>query len=211
MYAHNLFIVFSSTPNKMGKFIRCITGNAYNHISISFDENLSVMYSFARRYYRTPLYGGFVTEQPSRYHIQNRAAEIEVCKIPLSSEDYILLSNRITDMQRNRDHFLYNYFSAIAALFHKSYPVPDAYICSEFCASILKDIHFPLPNKKYLSISHIRKCLQPYYVYSGQMFSYEDTDPQYFAKHPLPKPFLATLRSIVTLMKRSHNKNLCSV
>lgn len=211
MYVHNLFVVFSSTPNKMGKLIRFITGNVYNHISISFDENLSTMYSFARRYYRTPLYGGFVTEHPSRYHIHNRAADIEVYKIQLSADDYTLLSNRIADMERNCDHFLYNHFSAIAASFGKSFPVADAYICSEFCTSILNDIKFPLPNKKYFSISDIRKYLQPYCVYSGQMFPCEDIDAQYFAKRPLPKPLLSTLRLIMTLIKRMHNKNLCSV
>jgi len=201
MDAQYLYIIFSSTPNRMGRFIRFVTGSVYNHISIAFDENLSTMYSFARRYYRTPLYGGFVTEHPSRYHIRKKAAEIMVCKIPISSEDYASLSNRIADMEHNREHFIYNHFSAIAASFRRSYPITDAYICSEFCISLLKDIGFSLPDKNYLSICEIRQCLQPYCVYSGPM-PRNSTDAQYFSKHPVTRPFLSTLRLFYKLVKR---------
>ena len=68
-----LYIVVSSTPSRMGHFIRRITGQDYNHISVSLDPQLLTMYSFARRYYRTPLFGGFVQETPARYCINGTA------------------------------------------------------------------------------------------------------------------------------------------
>ena len=59
-----LYVVFSATPYRMGKLIRFVTREPYNHVAISTEASLTRMYSFARRFYRTPFYGGFVTEEP---------------------------------------------------------------------------------------------------------------------------------------------------
>jgi hypothetical protein len=71
MQTQYVYIVFSSTPYRIGKFIRRLTREAYNHVSIALDPDLTKMYGFARRYYRTPFYGGFVRESLSRYHQVN--------------------------------------------------------------------------------------------------------------------------------------------
>ena len=73
----SLYVLFSATPYRMGKCIRFITGEPYNHVSIATEEDLRECYGFARRYYETPFYGGFVTERPSRY-IHNGPAAISI-------------------------------------------------------------------------------------------------------------------------------------
>ena len=86
MEKQHIYVVFSSTPYKMGKFIRAMTRESYNHVSIALDESLSQMYSFSRRYYRTPLYGGFVHESRSRYHVNGDATRICLCALPVTSQ-----------------------------------------------------------------------------------------------------------------------------
>ena len=76
-----IYVVFSSTPYKIGKTIRMLTGEKYNHVSISLDAELTQMYSFARRYYKTPFYGGFVKESLSRYQLNQNKATIKICKM----------------------------------------------------------------------------------------------------------------------------------
>ena len=67
MEEKKLYVVFSATPLKVGSMIRTVTGEKYNHVSISFSPRLKTLYSYARYYKKAPLYGGFVKENAERY------------------------------------------------------------------------------------------------------------------------------------------------
>ena len=114
-----IYVVFSSTPYKIGKLIRRVTGGTYNHVSISLDESLTQMYSFSRRYYRTPFYGGFVHESRSRYHVNGDATRICLCAIPVTPQQYEDLYNMIQSMHRRSRVYIYNHLSALGAVIHK--------------------------------------------------------------------------------------------
>jgi len=104
---NNIYVVFSATPYLIGKAIRHVTGQTYNHVSIALDENLAQMYGFARRFYRTPLYGGFVKETLSRYQVNGKATQICVCKLPVTEDQYNALAARLnimfSDKKRSND------------------------------------------------------------------------------------------------------------
>ena len=57
-----LYVVFSTTPFKIGKFIRFITGYNYNHVSVSLNKDLKKMYSVGRLNPYNTIIGGFVHE-----------------------------------------------------------------------------------------------------------------------------------------------------
>ena len=83
-----VYIVLSATPYRMGRWIRRATGEAYNHVSIATEESLTTLYSFARRYYRTPFHGGFVTETPDRYHHKGLSSHIRLYRLPVEAVLY---------------------------------------------------------------------------------------------------------------------------
>ena len=83
------------TPYKIGKMIRTLTGEPYNHVSIALDEELDRMYAFARRYCRVPLYGGFVKETTSRYAPDGVPSMVKIHKLPVSPEAYDALAQRL--------------------------------------------------------------------------------------------------------------------
>ena len=92
----DIYIMFSSTPSKMGSFIRFMTGNKYNHVSLSFREDLGHLYSFARYYKNTPFVGGFVEESVLRYFLLgSETVRVKICKIPISDEKYSSLFNAL--------------------------------------------------------------------------------------------------------------------
>ena len=101
----HLYVVFSSTPWKMGSFIRMMTHNGYNHVAIATDPELKTLYSFARRYCDTPFYGGFVCESAVRYRNRGHIADIKVCAVPVSEEQYRIAYNKIEEMRKNSDQF----------------------------------------------------------------------------------------------------------
>ena len=180
-----IYVVFSSTPYKMGKLIRSVTRDEFNHVSISLDKELTQMYSFARRHYRLPLYGGFVHESPSRYYVKGKTADICLCALPVSPRKYLALSNLLKDMDRKSRTYLYNHLSALGAVIRRPVRARDAYTCVEFCVKILQDLEIQIPPATYYSVGDIHKLLAPFAIYNGPMPASSGFDAAYFAKKPI--------------------------
>lgn len=197
-----LYIVFSSTPYRIGKFIRKLTGEAYNHVSIALDEDLTRMYGFARRYYRTPFYGGFVHESLSRYHVNGVSADICICKLPVTQQQYQDLSRFLEGMYQNQKAYTYNHLSAAAAPIRRPVKVRDAYTCVEFCVQILHDLGVDLLPDKYYTVGDVEKQLRPYAVYVGPAPPSTQFDHQYYADKPISHPTAATVSAFFSLLKR---------
>lgn len=201
-----LYIVFSSTPYRVGKMIRKVTRQKFNHVSIALDADLKQMYGFARRYYRTPLYGGFVQESTSRYHVRGKITQIQLCRIPVTQERYEALENRVSDMYANQDRYLYNHLAAISSIFRRTVPVKDAYICVEFGVSMLHDAGMDIDPKKFYSIADLMEIMRPYTIYSGPIPDAEFIDENYYSEKPVRHPVWTTVRSIFALFPRMAQK-----
>lgn len=199
---HYLYMVFSATPYRMGRAIRMLTGETYNHVSVALDEDLTQMYSFARRYYRTPFYGGFVRETKSRYHLGRKSAQICLCKVPVHPEQYEAITQTLLEMHQKEDQYLYNHLSVWTALFHRPVKVKNAYTCVEFCNEILNLAGMHTPAGKYQSLGSLWKLLQPYAVYTGPIPKADSFDETYFSKKPLASPVKTTLQAFCKLFPR---------
>lgn len=196
-----LYIIFSSTPYRIGKLIRGFTGETYNHASLSLDESLQPMYGFSRRFYRTPFYGGFVQESLSRYHANGAVSQFKVCKLPITQRQYEQFSHKLQAMYQRREHYLYNHLSVVSAPFGKLIPVKDAYICVEFCVHMLHQAGVDLDPRKYYSVGQLAQLLDPYTVYTGPA-PIGEYDPDYYQAKPVPHPCLTSLRNIAALFPR---------
>ena len=150
-----LYVVLSATPTRTGAFIRRYTRNSFNHISISFDSKLEPLYSFARHFYSTPFYGGFVKESLSRYHLKGSAAHLRVFRIPVSQEQLAQLHRHIDYMLSRQDQYLYNHLSALAVPFRKTVKTSDSYTCVEFCVEILHSIGLSVTPGKFYSLRQL--------------------------------------------------------
>lgn len=201
-----IFVVFSATPYKVGKIIRMVTGEKYNHASIALDKNLTQMYSFARRYHETPLYSGFVKESSVRYCKNGTRASVIVYKLEVSEARYNAVAERLEAMYQNREQYLYNHLSAMIVPFHKNIPLKDAYTCVEFCVEILRMLGIRVKPGKYYAIKDLMEILRPYAFYSGPMPCSRKKDPEYLKKKPLEHPFQESVKSITKLLPRVKRK-----
>jgi len=100
----DIYVVISATKSKLGSCIRFFTNNAYNHVSISFDEDLKDMVSFARYYYQMPFYGGYVHESIERYY----DAQIILYKISLDNESYKKVRSEVRQFEENSKDYVYH-------------------------------------------------------------------------------------------------------
>ena len=201
-----IYVILSSTPYKIGKMIRKVTRNSYNHVSIAVDQDMTQMYSFARRYCRTPLYGGFVVESASRYYRNDTCSSVKVHRIPISQEQYDGLEKRLANMTENKNRYLYNHLSVLTGLLRRPVHLRDAYTCVEFCVEILNMVGFPVVPGKYYSIGDLVHLLHPYMVYTGPMPSPDSYDTEYYARKPVPHPIWATTKSMLALVPRFISK-----
>lgn len=197
-----LYIIFSSVPTKIGKLIRTITRFPYNHLSISLDPELKSMYSFARRYYSTPFYGGFVHESISRYHIKTKQSQIILCRIPITSEQFHSLSQKLQTMLENNDRYIYNHLSAITSIIHKNIKLTDAYMCTEFVVEILHSIGIHIDPKAFYSIRDLEKMLHCFVIYTGPIPEADIYDATFFTRRPLPHPWLSTIAAFIRQFQR---------
>ena len=162
-----LYVIFSATPYRMGRFIRMVTGYAYNHVAIATEEDLSKLYAFARRFYRTPFYGGFVAEHPCRYHHNGVSAAIRLYRLPLTNRQWDRLQEILLTMRNQADRYLYNHLSALLAPLHIKVKVKNAFTCAEFAVSVLSSLGFDFDTRHFYTIGDISDRLESYHIYSG--------------------------------------------
>ncbi len=138
-------------------------------MALSFTEDLSNCYSFARRYRKTPFCGGFVSESPKRYVKNGRAAKIRVYKIPVTDNEFLLAKNKCLGFEKMEKKTAYNNFSAVMSLVHIKVRVKNAYTCVEFITEILNDISSvkSVSKKKWYSVDSLMMRLEKFKVYTG--------------------------------------------
>lgn len=198
----NLYVLFSATPYRMGRMIRFVTREPYNHVAIALDADLNELYAFARRYYRTPFYGGFVTERSSRYHHNGTAANICLCRLPVTQTQWERLNQRLSHMCDHPNRYLYNHLSALAAPFHYKIDVRDAFTCAEFTVSVLQELGFGFSSWKFYSIGDIAKKLEIFRCYEGQFPVPPEENTGFFDPHPVRHPLFTSTRDILKLIWR---------
>ena len=198
-----LYVIFSATPLKMGSIIRTATGERYNHVSLSLSPRLEKMYSFARRYKSTPLYGGFVCETPARYRYNGKVAEAFVCALPISEQQHCELSQKFNEMEKSAHQYYYNLFSAALAPLSVRFPVKNSFTCAEFAAYIISKVYPMISADKFYSVDDLRQLLSDFAVYYGDFPNIKDSHPDlsYEEQIPFRKVCRLTFRSGKNLVK----------
>lgn len=166
-----VYIVLSSTPCKLGKFIRVMTHYTYNHVSVSLTPTLDDMYSFARHYKQTPLCGGFVNESHLRYKNNSRYAKIKIFALPINDLQYTDIENFLSSVSANSPEYVYNTISAMCSVLHKKIIINHAFTCIEFAIEILSQFQkeVDIKSDKFYSIKQLDNLLNPYLIYEGSI------------------------------------------
>lgn len=132
------YIVLSQTGTVLSCILKVITGDEYNHASISPYKDLHKMYSFGRKHPYNPFWGGFVVESKDfgtfKRFSKTRA---QVLAVPMEEEKHQALSEMLETMAADPKKYHYNYLGlTLAALrIHKKWD--NYFYCSEFVKEML--------------------------------------------------------------------------
>ncbi len=134
----NVYIVISQTGTILSRILKIITRREYNHASISLEEDLSVMYSFGRKYPYNPFFGGFVKESANFGTFKRFSdTKVLVLRLNIGEGEYNTLSSRIRTMLLNPQEYKYNYLGLYLAALKISFKSENRYYCSEFVKDLL--------------------------------------------------------------------------
>ena len=162
-----LYIVFSATGYKTGRFIRVVTRGSYNHVSVALDPDLCEVYSFGRLKRGMPFCAGFVREGAERFRWNNSMARIAVCAVDIDDARMEEVRRRLDEMCSGQKKYVYNMISAVCVPFRRQIVIRDSYTCIEFALSILKTAGLPLGDS-YYSITDLYELLRHCEIYRGE-------------------------------------------
>ncbi len=162
-----IYIILSQTGNFISRALKFFTHDEYNHVSISFDQNLETMYSFGRLNPYNPFHGGFVVEGKEIGTFKRfQKTKSMVLELPIDDEKYNSLKIFISEFLHQKEKYKYNYMGVLLAYFHKDYAPKWKYYCSQFVRECLANSHvenldkipkiarpidfLALPNKKII-------------------------------------------------------------
>lgn len=157
-----IYIVLSCGNTFPKRAYRMLTDCKYDHVSVSFNENLSVMYSFAKHHLDVPLEGGFVAEYPSRYIAEGGDIPIKVFAYEVSEEEYMRVREVIRRMTTHPQIYSYNIYDKAASVVGGSFRLRRSYTDLSFVCRLLR-----LGNIR--TIKELDFVLTPCLVYDGTM------------------------------------------
>ncbi len=180
-----LYVVFWITTTRIGKFIRFMTGQRYNHVSLSLFPDLHQCYTFSRHHENVPFFGGFVKESLRRYPRGERT-RIKVCKLALDRQEYAALQAYLQPFLERSDDYVYNLPSAATTIFAKRLHLSESYTCVEFVTDALRDSGYIPHIPNFCTIEQLELLLSDAVVYEGAVDAYpqpqsweEDTYPEH--------------------------------
>lgn len=135
-----IYLVLSETGSFPSRFIRFFTGDAYTHVSLSLNRELTEMYTFGRKYLYSVYPGGYIKERiHERIYKRFKNTRIAVLEIPVDEGTYVNIQSKVRNMYERKEEYRYSYLGVFLANFNKNKKRKNYYYCSEFIYELLKE------------------------------------------------------------------------
>ena len=145
----NIYILLSRTGTVPSKVIRFLKPMPYAHASIAFDENLSEMYSFARKRVHYPFYCGLIDEDIDKGVFgRKKTTKCLVLRLPVTEEEFGRVHETVEKFKEQRKRYGYNYLGVFAARVHIAIERKYNYFCTQFVDKVLQMSGIDLFGKK---------------------------------------------------------------
>ncbi|OMF79307.1 hypothetical protein [Paenibacillus glucanolyticus] len=172
----SVFILLTNTGTLFTKVIQGYTRAPYNHASISFNRELSELYSFGRKNPNNPLNGGFVKEDLrtgtfSKY--PNTTCVIYELRV--SERDIEKMKRVLQAFIRKDKKYFYNILGVLGIALKEPIEFSNSYFCSQFVAEILHRSGVRLWDKlpALVTPDDFRQSERLDLIYEGKLCEYE--------------------------------------
>ncbi len=132
-----IYILLSDTGTILTRLIKSYTKKPYNHASIAFDAELIEVYSFGRKTAKNPFIGGFVREDI--HSVIFSQADCAIYSLNITNDEFQQMHQYIQEIASKKENYRYNFIGLFGVLFKKPIKRKNAFFCSQFVASVLKE------------------------------------------------------------------------
>lgn len=171
----SVFILLTNTGTLFTKMIKSYTRAPYNHASISFNEELSELYSFGRKQPGNPLNGGFVREDIKTGTFSKYPnTTCVIYELQVSEREVEKMKRVLQLFIKQRNKYLYNILGVIGIALKEPVEFSNSYFCSQFVAEILERSGIKLWDKlpALVTPDDFRQSDRLHLIYEGKLSDY---------------------------------------
>ena len=133
-----VYIVITQSGSILSKILKIVTRAPYNHVSLSLNTDLHVMYSFGRLKPKNPVIGGFVKESPfSGTFARFSNTKALVLYMDVSEKQYEAMERHLQALYNRKDQYKYDVIGLLLAAFRVKYTRKNRYYCSEWVKEMM--------------------------------------------------------------------------
>lgn len=170
-----VYILLTNTGTLFTKSIQTYTKAPYNHASISFNRELTEMYSFGRKNPSNPLNGGFVKEDVwTGTYSKFPDTTCVIYELGVTARQVEKMKRVLQFFIKNRKKYMYNILGVLGITIEEPIEFSNSYFCSQFVAEILKRSGIHLWNKlpALVTPDDFRQQEQLQLIFEGKLFDY---------------------------------------
>jgi len=172
----SVYILLTNTGTFFTKIIQGYTKAPYNHASISFNRELSELYSFGRKHPNNPLNGGFVKEdiQTGTFSKYPNTTCV-IYELQVSDREVEKMKRVLQIFIRSQRKYLYNILGVIGIALQEPVEFSNSYFCSQFVAEVLERSGIKLWNKlpALVTPDDFRQSERLNLIYVGKLSEYK--------------------------------------
>jgi hypothetical protein len=169
-----IYLLLTDTGTVLNRMIKTYTKKPYNHASIAFDADLMEVYSFGRKTANNPFIGGFVQEDMQS--VLFRQAGCAIYSLTITNDEFQKMHDFIQAIDSKKEEYRYNFIGLFGVLLKKPINRKNAFFCSQFVASVLKESKIIDLKEKDLPL--VKPCDLTYWanfqlVFEGRLRDYQ--------------------------------------
>lgn len=176
MTEKKVYILLTDTGSLFTKLIKLYTKKPYNHASISFDFELSEVYSFGRKKVENPFHGGFVKENVQKGLFKR--ADCAIYSYIVTEDELKRMREYVKQIEEQKELYGYNFLGLFGFLLNRPIKRKNAFFCSEFVSSVLKEcdsLKFEKPTS-LIAPCDLQNATNFQLVYEGKLKDYHNKD-----------------------------------
>jgi hypothetical protein len=134
----HVYLVLSAGDTMLQRTVRLVKRDQWTHASISIDKELTMMFSFARRWDINPVFGCFKHESFSdKVYRSSKNLKGIIVEFDLTLDQWQNIVDQIEGMIFDAHLYGYNYRGMIENYINRDFVDPKRFFCSEFVYWIL--------------------------------------------------------------------------
>jgi len=136
----SIYLLLTRSASVPSRLIGLLTDEPFTHVSLAFEPDLSVLYSFARKYPAVPLPAGLMEEYLDRgFYRKQGDIPCALLRMDVPDKIYYRAKTLVYNMLQRRESYRYSLLGLLFCRLRIPFEAPDRYFCSQFVGTVLSE------------------------------------------------------------------------